>query len=687
MLGALRRCPVSLSRNLSSAVISSRVTLGTVSQASPAIWRIVPRTPGVAIAAFHESAKWRQVAAAQVHVDAPASSYEPITQFKELATRGLVHPNVINIITRSMGIDTMTDVQSRTINEALAGTDVIAQAKTGTGKTLGFLVPVIQKIIAEDPKLGERPRGYKKGRADDIRAIVMSPTRELAEQIAVEARKITSGTGVVVQVAVGGTQKRMMLQKTQREGCHLLIATPGRLFDILSDEYSGVKAPRLNSLVLDEADRLLDDGFSKDIEEIKQYLPDPKVVDRQTLMFSATVPREVVSLVRSTLKPGFHFVQCVNEDEAPTHERIPQKVVHLPGFENIMPALYELVSREVGHAKSRGDRPFKAIVYFNSTAEVTLASSVFFKLSGGFKRDKPLHGCRAYEIHAKLTQGQRTKASESFRFSDSGILFSSDVTARGMDFPNVTHVIQVGLPRDRDIYIHRLGRTGRAGKEGEGWLFLSPLEKHEVRRRLHKLPLVHDNTLEAAAVDMAVEEQEISEDVAKIIEEVAEVHKRVYPEHLDNAFRGLFGSFQWYSDKQGLLEAANRLAQHGWGMEQPPNPPSSMFGGGRRSGGFGGGRGGGFGSDRRGGGDRMGGERRSGGGFGRDRMGGERRSGGGFGGDRRGGDRAGRDRRVSGFGGDRRGGDRTGGERRSGGFGGSGRGDRERRDRKLSNLF
>lgn len=549
----------------------------------------------------------------------------------------------------------------------------IAQAKTGTGKTLGFLIPVVQRIIQNDPKLAEKPRGYKRAKPDDIRAIIISPTRELAEQIAVEAKKITSGTGLVVQIAVGGTQKRAMLQKTQREGCHILIGTPGRLCDILSDAYSGVKAPNLNALVMDEADRLLDEGFSKEIDDIKSYLPDPQQVERQTLMFSATIPRNVVDLVRKTMRPGFHYAKCVSEDEVPTHERVPQNMVHVEGFENIMPTLYELVLQEHGEAKSGESPPFKAIIYFNSTAEVTLAASVFFKLSGGFKRDKPLHGVRAYEIHSKLSQAQRTRASDDFRFCQSGILFSSDVTARGMDFPNVTHVIQVGLPRDRDSYIHRLGRTGRAGKEGEGWLILTPFERQEVRRRLRDLPLKHDTSLQSPKVDMSAP-TEMPETVAKMLGEVVEAHKRVYPDQLDAAFRGLFGSFQWYGDKQGLLEGANRLAEFGWGMPQPPNPPAALFqGGGRRrasgSGGFGG-RGGSGDRDRRAGGfgDSAGfGDRdRRGGGFG-DRAGfGDRdRRGGSFGdsrgsGDRRGGDRGfgGKPRRPGGFG------DRPGGERK-----------------------
>ena len=249
-----------------------------------------------------------------------------------------------------------------------------------------------------------------------------------------------------------------------------------------------------------------------------------------------------------------------------------------------------------------------------------------------------------------------------------------------MDFPNVSHVIQIGLPRDRESYIHRLGRTGRAGKEGEGWIILTPFEKGEIRRRLHRLPL-NDATseLETAEIDMS-QPAEVPENVGKILQDVTEAHKKVYPDQLDAAFRGLFGSFQWYGDKHGLLEGANRLAEFGWGMPTPPQPPASLFSGG--GGGRGRGRPSGFGGSR--GGDRGGFGGRDGG-----RDGGRS---GGFGGDRRGGDRGGfggRDGGRGGFGGDRRGGDRGFGGRggrdggrggRDGGFGGERRGPRQEFD-------
>ncbi|KAK7179605.1 hypothetical protein DPSP01_011657 [Paraphaeosphaeria sporulosa] len=683
MFSALRRCPASLARNISTTALSSRVLRPSLPRSSAAIRIAAPRVPAVATAAFHQSATWQQIAA-QAAEEQPVE-VEPVTRFADLATRGLVHPNIVNMLTRQMKLEDMTDVQTRTINEALSGVDVIAQAKTGTGKTLGFLIPTVQRILRSDPTLAERARGNKRARPDDIRAIIISPTRELAEQIAVEAKKLLAGTSLIVQTAVGGTMKKAMLMKTQREGCHIMVGTPGRLNDILSDPYSGVKAPKLAALVMDEADRLLDQGFTAEIDQIKTHLPDPAEVERQNLMFSATLSRDVVELVRRTMRPGFHFAKCVDENEAPTHERVPQKLVSVNGFENITPALYELVLREYQNGKTADGRPFKAIVYFNSTAEVTLAASVFYKLSGGFKKDKPLHGMRSYEIHSKLSQAQRTRAADDFRFCQSGILLSSDVTARGMDFPNVTHVIQIGLPRDRESYIHRIGRTARAGKEGEGWLFVTPYDQHEYRKRLRGLDLQPDNTLQTAQVDMTAP-SEMPASAASLIQQTVEAHAKVYPDQLSDAFRGLFGSFQWYGDKQGLLTGANRLAEFGWGMEQPPPPPSSLFSGGGRRGGFGGGRSsggfGGRGGDRGGFGSRPSGDRGGFGGRGGDRDGGfGGRSGGrdgGFGG-RPGGFREGGDRppRTGGF---REGGDRP----PRGGFGGRGS---DRPPRRESNFF
>lgn len=544
----------------------------------------MPRTLSVAFPAtrtFHLSAAALRDAAPE-----QSTLIDPITRFDELETRNIVHRNVVSTLTGEMGLETMTEVQTRTINEALKGQDVIAQARTGTGKTLAFLLPILQRIINEDPSIAERGRGRRGPRttADDIRGLIISPTRELAEQIAAEAKKLCRNTGVIVQTAVGGTQKSAGLRAIQREGCHLLVGTPGRLKDILSDSYSRVQAPDLQALVFDEADRLLDQGFWPEIQEIMRLLPTTAEKDRQTLMFSATVPKEVVSVVRSTLKPGFNFVKCVRDDEEPTHVRVPQKAVTLVGLENCVPSLIELSQRAIEASQEPGARPFKAIVFFNSTAEVSLATSTLLGLQtqGAQQADNlgrggahPWYPAKILEIHARLTQSQRTRAADDFRKATSGILLSSDVTARGMDFPNVTHVIQVGLPPNREQYIHRLGRTARAGKEGEGWIFLNEIEQTEARQRLRDINLTKDETLQIPKMDLT-RPADVPAYAGRILNMYQNAIKSVPMAEKAKVYLAQFGTYQWFSRKQQLVQMMNNLSRFGWGLATPPSVPASL---------------------------------------------------------------------------------------------------------------
>lgn len=478
-----------------------------------------------------------------------------------------------------MRLETMTEVQSATLNEALKGTDIIAQAKTGTGKTVAFLLPVLQNIIKEDPHLAESFRGGRRGprtTADDIRALIISPTRELAEQIAEEAKKMCRNTSIIVQTAVGGTQKRAGMRAIQREGCHILVGTPGRLQDILSDPDSRVEAPDLSALVFDEADRLLDQGFWPDIQEIMKLLPSPAEKDRQTLMFSATIPKDVVTLARSTLKKGFQFVRTIRDDEQPTHERVPQHLVVCNSFENMLPSLIELCDREINAAKEDPSKPpFKAMVYFNGTAEVSLAHSILTNLDaedGEVKRrfiKNLLEPARLFQIHARLTQAQRTRAAENFRNCRSGIFLTSDVTARGMDFPGVTHVIQMGLPTSKEMYIHRIGRTARAGREGEGHLILTKLETRELEYKLSDMPLKRTDDLKAASLDLS-QAADLPEDLGRILSKYQDAVKQVPRAEKVKAYLSMFGSFNWFPRKQALVDGMNRLSLYGWGMPDVP---------------------------------------------------------------------------------------------------------------------
>ncbi|OKL56007.1 hypothetical protein UA08_08675 [Talaromyces atroroseus] len=532
-------------------------------------------SPASQVRLFQSTVSPKQANAAAQSQETPKS----IDQFNELAVQGLVHPRIIHAITEKMGIHTMTDVQRLTIPHSIQGVDTLAQAKTGTGKTLAFLVPVLQRIMTNDPSLAQRTRGPARSHSEDIRAIIISPTRELAEQIAVEARKAATGTGIVVQTAVGGTRKQEGLARILREGCHILVATPGRLKDILSDYSSRVSAPNLDVLVLDEADRLLDDGFGPEIESIQNLLPDPTVRDRQTLMFSATLPREVMGMVRRTMKPGFEVVNTVAKNEVPTHLRVPQKAVFCRGFENGLPAFLEILRKyKAREATEPNLRPLKAIVYYNTTAEVQFVYEALGQMLNDptDRRSGNPIGRNIFRMHSRLSQAQRTHYSEAFRRSHTGILISSDVTARGLDFPDVTHVIQMSVPKTRESYIHRLGRTGRANKEGEGWIIIHDEEDDVFFQRLGDLPIEQDESIETANVDLSGKDQ-LTGQSKDIINQVTAALRLIPYEEKETVYRVQMAANAFnFRRKQNFVHALNKLATQGWGLPEPPKVPSTL---------------------------------------------------------------------------------------------------------------
>ncbi|KAE8452683.1 hypothetical protein EG329_013942 [Mollisiaceae sp. DMI_Dod_QoI] len=557
MFNACKRGPASITRAITSAAPSIRIPTTRLSSLSLSN-RTSTRLPSEA-RWLHLSSALRNQSAARFSErsdeetqGAGKTPWKEVTKFHELVDHNMVHPNVVDMITKGMGHHTMTEVQTMTINQGLLGTDIVAQARTGTGKTLGFLIPTIQNILRANPGLAS-PMQRSRAKANDIRAIIISPTRELAEQIGVEAGKLCRNTGLRVQMAVGGNSKRSRLQ------------------DLLSDDYSGIRAPNLTTLVLDEADRLLDSGFSTEIEAIVDLLPNREHVDRQTLLFSATMPQEVMHLVRDTLKPNFEFIQTVKRGDIATHEKVPQKIVITPGLENFMPALLELAKREIARfeAKELDAKPFKALVYHSSTANVKLAYEIFrgLRTGGGLFGKHPLHPASISEMHAQLTQEQRTRVSERFRRAESAIMFSSDVTARGMDFPNVSHVVQIGLPPNTEQYIHRIGRTGRGDKTGEGWIIVDECQLQAARRMLRSLPISPDKSLESAAVDMTKDAQ-LPKHVAETLSQVGESTKMVPRIAKVQAYMANLAQLRHRPAE--AIAALNRWSRYGWGFEQPP---------------------------------------------------------------------------------------------------------------------
>ncbi|TLS29103.1 hypothetical protein PpBr36_01732 [Pyricularia pennisetigena] len=641
----LVRIPSSLSVPLAAASKQCRPTLAA------GLWR--PARPSLLLQTsrlFTSGAEAQQERSVQ-HESAT------ITKFSDL-TKANIDESITKAITVDMGYENMTDVQSMTLAPALKGKDLVAQAKTGTGKTLAFLIPVLQKILDADPSLKKAQGGRSRhfSRSQSVKAIVISPTRELAEQIGKEATKLCKHNGIKVQIAVGGTGKRESLRKIHMEGCHLLVGTPGRLNDLLNDPSSGIDANNLQALVLDEADRMLDVGFENELRSIVDMLPDRQEVPRQTLLFSATLPRDVVGLARWYVdKKNFEFVQTVNADEVQTHERVPQFIVPTSSFENLIPAALELILKETRAAENDPSKPpFKAILFMPFTNMVAMAGELFRELAERIP-DLP----EIYHIHAQLTQRQRTNAADYFRRAKSALLISTDVTARGMDFPNVTHVIQVGLPPDQEQYIHRLGRTGRAGKDGQGWLFVPHYELRDARYTLGDLPIQRSSDIKVA--EFAVPPRSL-EEAPEPYREVALASRALPKGLLAESYYVQFTKTNKRNIRTVYAEL-NSMTKNVWGWDAPPpfSPDKAAKLGiynfsdvnigtpmryeidqrlGSR---------GGFGSDRGDRGDRRGDRGGFGGGRGGRGFGGDR---GGFGGGRGGrdfgGDRGGRD-----FGGDR----------------------------------
>ena len=324
-----------------------------------------------------------------------------------------------NILNKN-GIKEPTPIQQKSIPELLKGRDIIAQAQTGTGKTLAFLLPIIQNIDISKPH---------------IQGLIITPTRELALQITNEAKKFTEDMGINILAAYGGQDVEQQVRKL-KNGIHLVIATPGRLLDHMRRET--VSLGKLRALVLDEADEMLRMGFLNDIEGIVGGTPKA----RQTMLFSATIPNDVRQLGTKFMKdPAQVEVQGTNI----TLDEIKQVVLETTD-RGKLDTLCQLIDEF---------RPYLAIVFCRTKKRVQ-----------SLNMDLGARGYNSDELHGDLTQGKRERVMKSFRDAKIQILVATDIAARGLDVEGITHVINYDIPDDAESYIHRIGRTGRIGNLG-----------------------------------------------------------------------------------------------------------------------------------------------------------------------------------------------------------------------------
>jgi ATP-dependent RNA helicase RhlE len=339
-----------------------------------------------------------------------------------------------------LGFKEATPIQAMAIPEALAGKDVLGRAQTGTGKTAAFMLPTLQKL---------------KG-GDGLRALVLCPTRELAIQVAEATRDYAKYLDLWVGVIYGGTSVQKDVRDL-RAGFDVLVATPGRLIDHL--ERGNVDLSELEVLILDEADRMLDMGFRPQINQILKRCPR----ERQTLFFSATLPNEVKSLAYETLRDP---VMVEAAPQATTAEGVEQFVYPVDPKKKTA-LLLELLKRP----------GMDSVIVFTRTKFG--ADRVIGQLKQAGVNAAVMHGDRAMK--------DRVRALDAFRDREVRVLVATDVAQRGLDVEGVSHVINYDVPQDPDSYVHRVGRTARAGQKGEAITFMSPAEIGELRAIEHHI--------------------------------------------------------------------------------------------------------------------------------------------------------------------------------------------------------
>lgn len=367
---------------------------------------------------------------------------------KTFAEFGL-EAKVLQAITE-LGFEESTPIQDKAIPFALAGSDLIGQAQTGTGKTAAFGIPLINKIAVSE---------------DRIVALVMTPTRELAIQVAEEIGKLARYKGIRSLPIYGGQDIGRQIRSLKKRP-QIIIGTPGRLLDHINRKT--IKLDDVQTVVLDEADEMLDMGFMEDIQSILKLVPE----ERQTMLFSATMPLNIQKLAQQFLKNPEHVSVIPKNITAPTIEQSYIEVHERQKFDGLS-RLLDMESPEL------------AIVFGRTKRRVDELSEALQK-----------RGYSADGLHGDLSQNQRDNVMRKFRDGSIDVLVATDVAARGLDVSGVTHVINFDLPQDPESYVHRIGRTGRAGKEGTAWSFVTPREidhlnfiERVTRQRIARKPL------------------------------------------------------------------------------------------------------------------------------------------------------------------------------------------------------
>ena len=463
--------------------------------------------------------------------DAPCDDVQPAGDAGDTSTREQttpsppstfadfeIHPASLHALEHKFRVTVPTEIQRLTFDAAASGRDVLGRARTGTGKTLAFLLPAVENALRSGRVPG--PHGHEVPPAEDgrpprrggVAVLIIAPTRELAVQIHGQAQLLASSHAnwdggeeseseskyrMASCVITGGSPRELDLRKMADVNPFFLVATPGRLLDHMGgSELGGAPFAEVvgmhSVLVLDEADRCVDMGFKRDVEFVLDSRRGPEG-EQQLLLFSATVPKALRPVLVSCMRDGHATADCLGGGDGAsgqTNSNVDQAYVTFPpvsehrrwiaGLADILDDIITVTNRE----------DFKVLVFFPTTSMCEFMAQCM-----------RLYKVPVLEIHSRKTQSNRSQTSNSFRHRKTGVLFTTDVSARGVDYPDVTHVVQFGSAEDKETYVHRLGRTGRSGGGDGGGrglvIFGSGGEERAVLRELGGLGLRRDGRYQA----------------------------------------------------------------------------------------------------------------------------------------------------------------------------------------------
>ncbi len=365
---------------------------------------------------------------------------------------------------KEMGYERMTQIQELAIKEVLDKKDIIGLAQTGTGKTAAFALPIIDNLL----------KNYKCDRK--IKALILTPTRELAIQIRDNILLYTKYTNLKCSVVLGGVNISSQIN-VLKKGIDILVATPGRLLDLINQKKA--KLDNVNMLVLDEADTMLDMGFIKDVKSIISYIPS---IERQTLLFSATIPDEVKKLSKEIM---YNPIMIKTKTEEVTADNIKQELYYVDKKNKIL-LLLDLIST----------KEKQSILIFTKTKH------------GANNLEKKLneYGVKTSVIHGNKTQSNRVRALKEFKSGITNVMIATDIASRGIDINDLNLVINYDLPEKPEIYVHRIGRTARAGKNGKAITLCTSAELNDLKD-IEKLIKKEINVIENIKYPMILKEE------------------------------------------------------------------------------------------------------------------------------------------------------------------------------------